>query len=290
MPRGNKVHHGRNIGKGKEKGGSKERGRWEGEMTIYGVKIYMYSGLFPSTVQLTKANIPQSNPVLCCWKSLALSGGMFGENLFKCVLWCSCRYEFKQSYIHTAVVTHEYPVAVRDSFTDMDVFWMSSGAANTCSKNSGGPGFYMHMFLGVLDEIRRQCGRWLNRRRIHKELKALKEFFICSTFMSFIASAFVLLDVLSACCFVLAIKILFFYEWWNVEVWSLWLSSQRVCVMSSGYCKKLICFNAFVLHIRFNNYLLTTNDEGKVNVNADSEHMHVISVYIPKIQCLEWNE
>jgi hypothetical protein len=27
MPRGNKVHHGKNIGEGKEKGGSKERGR-----------------------------------------------------------------------------------------------------------------------------------------------------------------------------------------------------------------------------------------------------------------------
>jgi hypothetical protein len=27
MPRGNKMHHGRNLGKGKEKGGSKERGR-----------------------------------------------------------------------------------------------------------------------------------------------------------------------------------------------------------------------------------------------------------------------
>jgi hypothetical protein len=34
-----KLHHGANQLEGKENGESKERGRWKGKMTKYGVKV-----------------------------------------------------------------------------------------------------------------------------------------------------------------------------------------------------------------------------------------------------------
>jgi hypothetical protein len=73
MPRGNKVHHGGNLGKGKERGGSKERGRWKGEMATYDVTINIYT----DTYIHTHTHIQMSCALVTLWTGMPASASRF---------------------------------------------------------------------------------------------------------------------------------------------------------------------------------------------------------------------